>query len=87
MKKSHLAIWKILRLFVDTLSGYKKNSVLNREYLTQPIHMQLSIKTKDLFQFFFAILKPILSFEYLEKKMTLMANVFPKLRTRKNAVR
>ena len=49
--------------------------------------MQLSIKTKDLFQYFFAILKPILSFEHLQKKMTLMANVFPKLRTPKNAVR
>ena len=49
--------------------------------------MQLSVKTKDFFQFFSGIAKPILSFEHFQKKMTLIANVFPKLRTLKNAVR
>ena len=87
MKESPLAIWKILSLFVYTLTAYEKYSVLNREYLTQPIHMQLSIKTKDFFKFFSAILKPTLSLEHFQKKMTLIANVFLKLKTPKNAVR
>ena len=63
MKESPLAIWKILSLFAYTLTAYEKYSVLNREYLTQAIHMQLSIKTEDFFQFFSAILEPTLPFE------------------------
>ena len=43
--KSHsLVICKILRLFVNTFAAYEKYSVLDGEYLTQPIHMQLSQK-------------------------------------------
>ena len=42
LKKSRLVIWKILRLFVNTFTAHDKYSFLNREYLTQPIHMQLS---------------------------------------------
>ena len=87
MKESPLAIWKILSLFVYTLTAYEKYSVLNREYLTQPIHMQLSIKTKDFFKLFSAISKPTLSLEHFQKKMKLRANVFLKLQTPKNAVR
>ena len=87
MKESPLAIWKILSLFVYTLTAYEKYSVLNREYLTQPIHMQLSIKTKDFFKLFSAISKSTLSLEHFQKKMTLIANVFLKLQTPKNAVR
>ena len=87
MKESPLAIWKILSLFAYTLTAYEKYSVLNREYLTQPIHMQLSIKRKDFLKFFSAISKPTLSLEHFQKKMTLIANVFPKLRTSKNPVR
>ena len=49
--------------------------------------MELSTKTKDFFQIFSAILKPTLSSEHFRKRMTLIANVFPKLQTPKNAVR
>ena len=87
MKESPLAIWKILRHFVYTLTAYEKYSVLNREDLTQPIHMQLSIKTKDFFKLFSAISKPTLSLEQFQKKMKLRGNVFLKLQTPKNAVR
>ena len=87
MKESPLAIWKILRLFVYTLTAYEKYSVLNREYLTQPIHMHLSIKTKVFLKFFSNILKPTLNSEHFQTKITLKANVFPKLQTPKKAVR
>ena len=87
MKESPLAIWKILSLFVYTLTAYEKYSVLNREDLTQPIHMQLSIKTKDFFKLFSAISKSTLSLEHFQKKMKLRANVFLKLKTPKTAVR
>ena len=39
---SLLVICKIVRLFVNTFSANDKDFVLNREYLTHPIHMQLS---------------------------------------------
>ena len=50
-------ICKILRLFVDTFTSYDKYSVLNREYLTQPIHMQLFQKQNTFSEFFSAFLK------------------------------
>ena len=56
-------------------------SVLNRDNLRQPIQMQLSHKQKILSQFLFAFLKSRLSFEYLQKKNFLIADVFPKLRS------
>ena len=74
-------------MFVSTLTAYEKYSVLNREYLTQPIHMQLSIKGKDFFKFFSAISKPTLSLEHFPTKMRLIANVSLKLQTSKKAVR
>ena len=61
-------ICKILRLFVNTFTAYDKYCVLNREYLTQPIHMQLSQKQKTFFQFFSAFLKSRLNLEHIQKK-------------------
>ena len=74
-------------MFVYTLTAYEKYSVLYREDLTQPIHIELSIKTKGFFKFFSSISKPTISLEIFQKKMRLIANVFLKLQTPKNAVR
>ena len=73
-------ICKIIRQLVNTLTANHKYSVLNREYLTYPIHMQLSQGQKTLSEFFSAFLKSRLNFEHVQqKKNTLMTNVFPKL--------
>ena len=61
-KKSVLVICKIPRLFINTLSADGKNSLLNRDNLTQPIQMQLSGKQKTFSQFFAAFLKSRLNF-------------------------
>ena len=45
-KKSLLVICKILRRFVNILSAVEKYSLPNRQYLTQPIRVQLSQKQK-----------------------------------------
>ena len=87
LKKALLVICKILRLFVNTFSAYDKSSVLNREYLTHPIHMELFQNPKNVSQFFSAFLKSRLSFEHIQKKMTLIANEFPTLLTSQNVVR
>ena len=52
LKKPLLVICKILGLFFNTFTAYDKSSVLNREYLMHPVHMQLSQKEKILSEFF-----------------------------------
>ena len=42
--------------------------MLNRDNLTQPIHIQLSQKQKTFSEFFFAILKSTLNYKHLQKK-------------------
>ena len=87
-KKFLLVICKISRLFPNTLSADGKYSLLNRDSLTQPIQMQLSRKQKTFSEFFSAFLKASLNFNiFKEKKMTLIADIFPKLRTTKSLVR
>ena len=49
--------------------------------------MQLSQKQKTFSQFFFVFLKSRSNFEHIKKKITLIANVFPKLQTSKKPVR
>ena len=49
--------------------------------------MLLSQKQKTFPQFFTAVLKSRLKFEHFRKKITLIAHVFPKLRTCEGAVR
>ena len=63
-----LVIRKILRLVLDTLTADDKYALLNRDNLTQPIHMQLSQKEKTFSEFLFAFLKSILNLEYFLKK-------------------
>ena len=49
--------------------------------------MHLSQKQKAFSQLYWAYFKSTLNFEHFEKRMTLIAYVFPKLRTRKGVVR
>ena len=46
--------------------------------------MQLSQKQKTFLGLFLAFWKSSLNFEHFQKKMTLIAHLFPKLRTPKN---
>ena len=70
---------KILGLFVNTLTDEGKYSLLYRDNLTQEIQILLSQKPKTFSQLSSEILKPILNFELFQKKMTLIADIFPKL--------
>ena len=60
--------YKILTLFVITLTVDEKHYLLSRDNLTQTIHIQLSQKQKTFFQFFLAFLKSILNFKHFPKK-------------------
>ena len=67
-KKSLFVIWKISKLFPNTLSADGKYSLFNRDNLTQPIQMQLSRKQKTFSEFFCAFLKSNLNFWTFSKK-------------------
>ena len=54
LKKSFLVISKILRLFLNTFTADDMYSLLIRDNLTQPIHMQLSQKRKIFLIFFWS---------------------------------
>ena len=55
-------MYKILRLFANTLTADDKHYLLNRDNLTQPIQMQLSQKQKTFSQFFFCVFKIYIKF-------------------------
>ena len=77
MKNSLLFIYKILRLFVNTLTANEKHYLLNKDNLTQPIRMQFSQKQNIFVNFFlhFGNLFEILNI--FQIGMTLIADVFP----------
>ena len=82
-----LVLCKISDLFLNTLSDDDKCSLLYRDNLTQPIRIHLSQKQKTFSQFFSPFLKSTLNFEHFQKKMTLIADVFPKLPSPKIVIR
>ena len=80
-------LWKILRLFVNTLTDDDKYSLLYRDNLTQPIQILLSQKQKTVSEFFSAFLKSTLNSEHFQKKLTLITNVIPKLPSPEKVIR
>ena len=82
-----LVLWKSLRLFVNTLTDDEKYCLLYRDNLTQTIQILLSQKQQTFSQFFSAFLKSTLNFQHFQKKMTLIADVFPKLTSPKKVIR
>ena len=61
-----------------------KYSPVNTDNLKQPVQMQLDQEAKTFSKICFAFLKSTSNFEHFRKKVTLIANVFPKLRTPKS---
>ena len=69
LERSILLICKVLKLFLNALTGRDSYSLRNTDNLQQPFHMQLSQKqeTFSIF-FFFAFLNFTLNFEHFPKK-------------------
>ena len=84
---SMLVLWKILKLFLNTLTDDEKYCLLYRDNLTQPIQILLSQKQQTFSKFFSAFLKSSLNFEHFQKNMTLIADVFPQLPSPKKVIR
>ena len=75
-----IVLCKILGLLVNTLTDDDKYCLLYRDYLTQPIQILISQKQETFCQFFSEFLISTLNFEHFEKKITLIADVFPNYR-------
>ena len=82
-----LVLRKILGLFVNTLSEDDRYCLLYKDNLLQPIQILLSQKQKTFSEFFSAFLKSTLNFEHFQKKINLIADVFPKLPSAKKVIR
>ena len=83
---SLLGLCEILRLFVNILTHDDKYSFCNNDKLQQPIQIELS-RNKKLFSFISSIYINFWIKKHVEKKMTLIAYMFRKLLTAKNAAR
>ena len=82
-----LMLCNILGRFLKTLTDDDKYFLLYGDNLTQPIQILLSQKQKTFSQFFSAFLKSTLNFENFQKKINLIADVFPKLPSAKKVIR
>ena len=60
--------YKIGRQILNALTANDKHYLFNRDYLTQPIQVQLSQKQKNFSEFSLAFLKAISNFKHLPKK-------------------
>ena len=87
LQKSLLETWKFFSRFFNTFTTDDKYSFISRDNWMQTIQMHLSWKEKVFSEFFTAFFQFALNFEYFQKKMTLIAYVFPKLPTRKEVLR
>ena len=85
-KMSLLVIWEILGATVNTLTVDDKYPFRNCDNLPLSIQMQLS-NEKTFSQFFVPFLAFASSHTAFEKKMIVIANLFPKLQTLKGLVR
>ena len=87
LQKSLLETWKFFSRFLNTLTADDKYSLISRDNWMQTIQTHLSQKQNIFSEFFSAFFESALNFDHFEKKMTLLAYVFPKLPTTINVLR
>ena len=87
LQKSLLDTLKFFRHFLHTLIANDKYSLNSKDKWMQTIQNHLSQKQKFFSEFFSPFFESALNFEHFQKKMTLIAYVFPKLPTTKDVLR
>ena len=87
LQKSLLDRRKFFRPFLNTLTANDKYSLISKDKWMQTIQMLLSQKQNIFPEFFSSFFQFALYFEHFQKKMTLIAYVFPKLPTTKDVLR
>ena len=76
----------LLIQFLNTLTANYEYSRNNTDNLPLPVQMHLSGKLKTFSGFFIAFFEAALNFEYFEKTISLIAQVFLKLLTPKDVL-
>ena len=84
---SLLNTWKFFRPFLNTLTANDKYSLNSKDKWMQTIQMLLSQKQNIFLAVFSSFFESALNFEHFQKKMTLIAYVFPKLQTTKDVLK
>ena len=87
LQKSLLDTWKFFRPFLHTLTANDKYSLKRQDKGMQTIQMHLPQKVNIFFWFFSPFFESAWNSEQFQKKITLIAYVFPKLRTTKDVLR
>ena len=87
LQKSLLDTSKSFTRFLNTLTADDKYSLSSRDKWMQTIQFHLSQKQTFLLDFFSEFFESSLNFQHFQKKMTLIAYVFPKLPTTKDLLR
>ena len=87
LQKSLLDTGKFFRPFLNTLTADDRYSLISKNKWMQTIQMHLSQKPKIFSELFCVFFASVLNFEHFQKKMTLIAYVFPKLPTTKDVLR
>ena len=87
LQKSLLDTRKFFRPFLKTLTANDNYSLKSKDKWMQNIQMLLSQKQNNFSQFFSSFFEFTLIFEHFQKKMTLIAYVFPKLPTTNDVLR
>ena len=87
LQKLLLDTWKFFRPFLNTLTANDKYSLISKDKWMKTFKMLLSQKQNIFPQFFSSFFESALNFEHFQKKMTLIAYVFPQLPTTKDVLR
>ena len=86
-KTFFLHVFRICRPFLNTVSACDKYSLISRDKWMQKGQMNLSQKQNIFSVFFSGFFESALNLEHYQKNVTLIAYVFPKLPTTKDALR
>ena len=87
LQKSLLDTWKFFSRFLNTLTADDKYSLISRDNWMQISQLHLSQKQNVFSQLFAAFFEFALNLEHFQKKMNLIAYLFPKLPTTKDVFR
>ena len=87
LQKCLLDTWKFFRPFLNTLTADDRYSFISKNKWMQTIQMHLSRKAKIFSELFCAFFEFVINFEHFQKKMTLIAYVFPKWTTTNDVLR
>ena len=78
LQKSLLDLSKFYRPFLNTVTADDRYSLISKNKWMQTIQMHLSQKPKIFSELYGAFFESVLNFEHFQKKITLIAYVFPK---------